>query len=117
MQLNRNPQAVHHRDLLEITPALRYDGSASFPIWQSETRARLASLLGLDRITPAEDSMLTVERKEHDGFTEYVISFQSEEGYFVPCNLWVPDGVTEKAPLVICLQGHSYGMHISLGRP
>ncbi len=28
----------------------------------------------------------------------------------------LPDGV-EKPPVIICLQGHSKGMHISLGRP
>ena len=54
--------------------------------------------------------------RQIDGATEIRFTFQSEEDYRIPCHLLVPDGVNNP-PVVICLQGHSPGMHISLGRP
>lgn len=116
--INKNPQPIHHAALKEITPSMRYDGKSDFSEWQKTARARLASLMGLDKIVPASDDLFTIEHeKEFDTFTEYRFTFRSEEGYFVPCVLWVPKGKEGKIPVVICLQGHSKGFHISLGRP
>ena len=42
-------------------------------------------------------------------------TFQSEEGYFVPGSFLIPKGVKHPLPLAICIQGHSTGMHISMG--
>lgn len=118
MEINKSPQLIHHAALKAIKPALRYDGTEPFTDWQAKARARLAALMGLDKITPAANDCFTVEyEKDQDTFTEYRITFQSEEGYFVPCTLWVPKGKDGKIPMVICLQGHSKGYHISLGRP
>lgn len=118
MEMNKNPQEIHHAALKALAPAMRYDGSRPLADWQKEARAHLASLMGLDRITPAADDLFTIEETaEFDTFTDYRIAFQSEDGYFVACNLWVPKGKEGKIPMVICLQGHSKGRHISLGRP
>lgn len=116
--MNTNPHKIHYEALGNITPSMRFDGSESFVDWQKKARNKLLDLVGLDLITKAEDDKFTVlEEVEHDTFTEYTIKFQSEEGYFVPCSLWKPKGTEGKLPLVICLQGHSKGKHISLGRP
>ena len=116
--MNTNPQTLHHEMLKAISPKMRYTGDKSFAEWQKEARARLSSLLGLDKIAPAAEDRFTVESEtDCDTFTDYRISFQSEEGYFVICSLWVPKGIEGKIPMVICLQGHSKGYHISLGRP
>ena len=116
--MNKDPQIIHHKALKNIVPSMRYDGKTDFAEWQKNTRARLYSLLGLDKIVPAADDCFTIEhKKDFDTFTEYRFTFQSEEGYFVPCVLWVPNGKEGKIPTVICLQGHSTGLHISLGRP
>ena len=118
MEKNKNPHAVYFAELKALTPALRYDGKQPFAEWQKTARARLVSILGLDRISPAADDCFTVESvTEEETYTDYCFSFQSEEGYFVPCTLWVPKGKEGKLPLVICLQGHSTGRHISLGKP
>jgi hypothetical protein len=53
--------------------------------------------------------------KQCDGYTEIKFVFQSEEGYFIPCYLWLPNDKKENMPLIICLQGHSSGSHISRG--
>ena len=118
MEINKNPQIIHHGILKAMTPALRYDGKQPLADWQKMARAHLAKLLGLDKITAAKDDAFTIESvTDCDTYTDYRIIFQSEENYFVPCNLWVPKGKEGKIPMVICLQGHSKGFHISLGRP
>ena len=44
--------------------------------------------------------------------------FKSEKNVTIPCHLCIPKGAEgKKLPLMITLQGHSTGMHISLGRP
>jgi dienelactone hydrolase len=35
----------------------------------------------------------------------------------MPCHLLVPGGAAGPLPVVLCLQGHTTGMHLSLGRP
>lgn len=116
--MNHNPHLIHHEALKLISPKMRYDGSVSFESWQNEARAKLGALLGIDKIQPADDDCFTIVSKDElDGFTDYNIKFQSENGYFVPCHLWVPRGKSGKIPVVICLQGHSKGFHISMGRP
>ena len=116
--INKDTQIIHHEALKALEPAMRYDGASDFAAWQKSARAHLASLMGLDKITPAADDLFNIEHeKDFDTFTEYRFTFQSEEGYFVPCTLWVPKGKEAKIPVVICLQGHSKGFHISLGRP
>lgn len=116
--MNHDPQKLHHNILKEISPKMRYDGTVSFDEWQKGARARLSSLLGHDKLIPAKEDRFTVESEtDCETFTDYRISFQSEDGYFVICNLWVPKGKEGKIPMVICLQGHSKGYHISLGKP
>lgn len=116
--MNKDPQVLHNKLLREIKPAYRYDGKEDFSVWQNRARSRLVSLLGIDKLVPANDDCFTIEyENDCDTFTDYRITFQSEEGYHVLCSLWVPKNKPGKIPMVICLQGHSKGYHISLGRP
>ena len=115
--MNFDPAKLHIDISKATSPAMRFDGG-DVKTWQKKAREKLSSLLGMDKIKPASDDCFTIEScDELDGFTDYRITFQSEEGYFVPCRLWIPSEKKEKYPLVICLQGHSTGHHISLGRP
>ncbi|MBQ8174349.1 MAG: acetylxylan esterase [Clostridia bacterium] len=100
-----------------IKPALRYDGSEGFATWQSRARAKLAELLGMDKLKKPEVPAFEIEyEKEQEGFTEYRIRVESEVGYSFPCVMLVPRNRAPKMPMVFCLQGHSTGMHVSLGR-
>lgn len=96
--------------------SMEYDKTVPLPVWQEAARNKLTELLGL----PYEKchSLFTVEyTKEHKEYTETRFTFQSEEGYTVPCHFLEPK--TSRwfvPPVMICLQGHSTGMHISLGR-
>ena len=108
---------VHTQELAErIMPQLRYDGSLSFTEWQKTAEAKLKALLGMDKFNQCEDCLEIEYDVERDKFREIRFNFQSEEGYFVPCHFLIPEGLKGPAPVVLCLQGHSTGMHISLGR-
>lgn len=50
------------------------------------------------------------------GYTEIRFALRSEPGIYVPGHLLLPRRASGKLPLMICLQGHTSGMHISLGR-
>ena len=118
MEINQNPQLIHHTILKGLAPARRYHGEQPFAAWQKDARARVAALLGMDKLTPAKDDRFVLESEtDCEGYTDYRFLFQSEDNYFVPCHLWVPKGKPGKIPMVICLQGHSTGFHISMGRP
>ena len=104
--------------LMENAPfASRYQKGEDFAAWQKKARARLEEILGL----PLEktDPKFTVEWSgEHETYTEHRIRFFSEPEVEVVGHLLIPKGhADEKLPLIICLQGHSKGVHISLGRP
>ena len=115
MERNQNP-AKHTLDLIRATePAMRYRGG-DFEKWQKDAREKLIELLGMP--APAKDDALLIEyEKDEETYHETRFTFRSEEGYFVPAHLLVPKSAKGKVPVAICLQGHSRGMHISLGRP
>ena len=116
MEINKNPHTLHFNELKALTPAFRYDGKGDFTAWQAAARARLVALLGLDKLTPASDDAFAIESvTEGDTYHDHRFRFMSEEGYFVIATLRVPKGKEGKLPLVICLQGHTTGAHISLG--
>lgn len=110
------PHSHNQTIMKNTTPALRYDGKQPFSAWQAEARTKLIELLGLEKFTRCEPLLDIEWEKEDENMTEIRFTFQSEAGYFALCHLCVPKGAKEPLPLVICLQGHSKGMHVSLGR-
>jgi len=97
-------------------PLMKYDGSEDLCIWQKKAKAKLCELLGLP-FKKCDDKFEILKTEKKDGYTQIDFEFQSEEGFFVPCGMLIPDGADGKLPVAICLQGHSTGMHISLGVP
>lgn len=95
-------------------PSMKYDGKEDFQVWQAKARAKLTELLGLP-FEKCDDLFEIKNTAKKDGYTQIDFEFQSEDGFFVPCGLLVPDNMTKPLPVAICLQGHSTGMHISLG--
>ena len=113
-----DPQ-IQHLDLMKnVIPADRMEVGGDLAAWQTEKRALLSKLLGMQHCIPAAADNFTVEHvKELDNCTETCFSFESEPGVTVLAYLRVPKGVAGKLPVIICLQGHAKGVHISLGQP
>lgn len=113
-----DPQQSYLQQMQNIKPALRYNEGEDVGDWQQRARAQLRKLLGL----PVKDGGMrnfhiewTCEEPTH---TEIRFVFESEPQVEVGCHLLLPKYCgEEKLPLIICLQGHSTGMHISLGKP
>jgi len=99
----------------QVNPTDSYKGE-NYDTWKKEAREKLSKLLGMDKFTKVAPETEIEYTEKIDGATEIRFTFQSEKGYRVPCHLLLPDGV-ENPPVIICLQGHSTGMHISLGKP
>ena len=100
----------------EIIPSMRWDDNENFSAWQEKAKDKLNELLGLP-LKKCDDKFKIEYQISHETFDETRFVFQSEEGFFVPCHFWKPKNRTGLLPLVICLQGHTTGMHISMGRP
>ena len=100
-----------------LKPLMRYDYKEDFNEWQKRAKNKLNELLGLPFNKPADDAFTIVSQTEKEELTYIRFTIKTEEGYTVPCCLVKKTELKEKLPLVICLQGHSSGMHISLGEP
>ena len=110
-----DPQSLHISLMQAAVPALRWRGEGDFDAWQETARQRLAALLGLPLGGGAVEAVIDQERAIAGG-RELRLRFQTEPGYEARAHLLIPDR-EKPVPVVICLQGHSKGMHISLGRP
>ncbi len=109
-----SPDRCHER-LLEREPLLRYNDSRDFDAWRAEVKAKLVELLG---DTP-ERVPLNVRIEwisDAPGYKEYRFIYDTEPETSVPAHLLIPNRAKKPCPVVICLQGHSTGMHISLAR-
>ena len=100
-----------------ITPSMRYDFKEDYSSWRARAKDKLMELLGLPLVMPTSDDFKAEAPEYKNGMTYIRFTFRSEEGYYVPACLVKKTNLKGKAPLVICLQGHSTGMHISLGEP
>lgn len=112
----QNAWNTDRRIIQDTTPMLRYRPGSDFAAWQTEARQKLTELLGLPLMKSCDPQFRICYEKKHEDFTEIRFTFCSEEGYVVPAHLLLPAHSARPCKVVICLQGHSTGMHISLGR-
>lgn len=109
------PEAVHRLLLAEASPALAYSGGRPQASQRVALKEKLAELLACPEAGGDLDLRIEHHRRG-GGFTETRFSITSEPGARVPCHLLVPDDAPRPVAVVLCLQGHSSGMHLSLGR-
>ena len=108
-----HPETFHEQLMESIRPSMRFDGG-DFDEWKASAREKLISLLGLPEKN-CESSLEIEWEREENGYTETRFTFETEKGFRNVAHLLMPEGVSVPKP-VICLQGHSKGMHISLAR-
>lgn len=115
--MNYDPQTRHIELMRHAPRAMAYKPGQDYAQWQVAARAQLEQLLGLPLELPAEDGFAIEWERDEPGFHEIRFNYSSEPGVDVCCHMLVPQGLSGRLPMIICLQGHSKGMHISLGRP
>lgn len=112
MQLS--PSEYHRHLLASQKPLYRYDGG-DLAIWRRAWRARLKRLLGQ---WPRERCSLSPKilwtRNNALGTIEKLV-FTAEPHADVVAYLCLPAQAAAPYPVMICLQGHSTGMHLSIG--
>jgi len=113
--LEFSPDICHEEMLENIEPELAYKSECNYEEWKAKVKEKLIELLG-DTPEKVEPNVRVEWVEKRDGYTEKRFIFDTEPKTSVPCHLLIPDGVKLPCPVVICLQGHSTGMHISLGR-
>lgn len=99
----------------KLVPRLAYDKERR-ENWRSQLRDKARSLVGLpERDGSGLDVRVLWEQDDELGSITKLV-FTAEERADVPCYFCVPHGAVAPYTTVICLQGHTSGMHNSIGR-
>lgn len=114
--MNTHPLILHQKISEQTIPSMRYTGQMGFGAWQEECRKQLKALLGMDKFIRCEPDLTITEDVTEGGMRRIHFLVQTEEGYYTHCDFLLPDNIQRPLPLCVCLQGHSSGAHISLGR-
>jgi len=111
-----NPIAYHIEQARKIRPALSFDENGDFDHQREKLREKLRELVKIPE-KRTEPIPLEAEWDTSDPrFDEIRFLIESEPSFYVPAHMLLPKKYSGKLPMVICLQGHSTGMHVSLGR-
>ena len=102
-----------HEYLLKKRPLLQFDETADFMAWRQCMRETLSNVLG-DMPQECQLNVAVEYEKHEDGYRKIRFTYAAEEFARVPAYLLVPDG-NGPFPVALCLQGHTTGMHISMG--
>lgn len=113
--MNFSLDICHDKYLKEHKPLLSFDANNDYDSWRENIYIKLTELLG-DMPQKTNLNIRIEWEKAHNDFTEKRFVFTSEDQVDVSCHLWIPKKAKKPCPVVICLQGHSTGMHISMGR-
>lgn len=110
------PDLCHEEAIKLIKPSMKFDPSMDFEEYRTALRQKFLELIGdMPERIPTDVVVDYVE--DRGDFIEKRFVFTTEKYSQVPCHLWIPKDGKEKHGVVMCLQGHSSGMHISMGRP
>lgn len=96
-------------------PSMAYHGEP-LAAWQTAAREKLTQLLQMPT-ERCDDGFYIEGITQFEDYEQTDFAFQSEPGYFVRASFLRPNGIISPNATVVCLQGHSSGMHISLGQP
>ena len=111
--------AVHQRIAKEKKPVYSFSEEEDFTAQQEAVQQKYQEIIGLPEKSITAKPVIEYTDTTDPRFEEIRFKFASEPEFFMPAHLLLPKGsleTKERLPVVICLQGHSTGMHISLGR-
>lgn len=96
--------------------SLAFDPQKNFDEQKAKVLKKYLELIKLPEKETDPTAIIEYEDKTNPDFDEIRFSFESEKGVFVPAHMLLPKERSGKLAMVICLQGHSTGMHVSLAR-
>jgi hypothetical protein len=113
MKLHLSPSENHRFLMSRTVPSLRFDETEP-RAWQRKLRRKLRQLVG---DLPPERAPLRTRslwKRDHPLGSIEKIVFTSERFVDVPAYVCLPKDVQPPQTFVICVQGHSTGMHTSI---
>jgi dienelactone hydrolase len=113
-RLQLSPSEFHRKLLGKTKLALGY-GGGDVAKWQKRLRRKLLALLGDQPKERASLETRTIWRQPHPLGTIEKIVFRSEPCADVPAYVCLPARAQPPYTFFICLQGHTSGMHLSIG--
>jgi dienelactone hydrolase len=109
-----SPSEYHKYIMTSIKPQLAYDGGDVIK-WQRRLKQKLLQLVGGMPSKRVNLNVRTLWQREYPlGFIEKIV-FTSEPYADVPAYVCLPKNVSPPYIFWICLQGHTSGMHNSIG--
>lgn len=114
MKAHLSPSEVHRLVLDETPQALAFRGG-DVRAWQRRARAKLRKLLGDRPETRAPLAPRSLWKREHELGTIEKVVFTAEPRADVTGYVCLPKHQRPPYHYVICLQGHTTGMHLSIG--
>ncbi len=87
----------------------QFHSLAQWETYRSVTRGRILRLIGIEDVL-ATHSLKVIQKGvlDRDGYTIEKIDYESYPGVYVPALVWVPKGLTAKAPAMVSISGHVY---------
>lgn len=104
-----------HMHIINGKPLFAFDAEKDFAEQRTRIKRKLTELLG-DRPESVKPNPVIEYKREYETYTEYRISFDVEPLVRAVCLFCLPRLGRDKYPLAVCLQGHTTGMEVSLGR-
>ncbi len=111
--MHLSPSEHHRRLMAETVPSLAYTGG-DVKVWQRKLRAKVRSLLGMGSEERVPLNVRILWRRKHPLGTIEKIVFSAEPYADVPAYMCTPLLGEPPYPAMICLQGHTTGMHHSI---
>jgi dienelactone hydrolase len=92
-----------------IPPLPRFHSVTEWENYKAQLRPRILHLLGIDDIL-AKHTLKVIRRGllDGDGYSIEKINYESYPGMYVPAVVYIPKGLTGKAPAMISISGHNY---------
>ena len=109
-----SPSEGHRFIMDNLTPRLRYPGG-DVRQWQKQLRPKLGELIGGLEIDRPPLNVRQLWQRDHPLGSIEKIVFTSEPYVDIPAYVCLPKDAAPPYVWMICLQGHSTGMHLSIG--
>ena len=116
MKMGSDPIKRHIEQLKALKQELAFDEKKDMDAQKRQIKEKLLDLLKIPNKMTDPIPDIEYESADDERFDEIRFCVETEPDFFIPAHLLLPKEKKDKLPLVICLQGHSPGMHVSLAR-
>ena len=107
--------SLYHRRIMDATqPSMAFDGG-DVGEWQAHLQPKVRELVGLTDDDRIPLNPISIWKRDYALGSIEKIAFSSEPGSDVVAFLCLPANATSPYPFFICVQGHTTGMHHSIG--